>query len=105
MKSELIYKQAAVELAMSYCHDDDGTCSKSGDDIRNLLDDLENLQPAPEETSRMLVGKSIDWVILWYVCEKCGKPVHKDDNYCSFCGRRLQYCQEGDEDSDNDRTD
>lgn len=34
---------AAVELAMQYCHDDDGTCSKAGADLRELLDEIESL--------------------------------------------------------------
>ena len=38
-----ISRQAAVEKAMEYCPDDDGICSKAGTDLRELLDDLENL--------------------------------------------------------------
>jgi len=46
---DLISRQAAVELAMKYCPDDDGTVQCDGD-IRELLDELENLPPAqPEE--------------------------------------------------------
>lgn len=44
---------AAAELAMQYCPDDDGACSKSGADLRELLDEIENLPtiiPAEEET-------------------------------------------------------
>lgn len=40
---EYIELKAAVELAMQYCPDDDGTCSKADRDIRELLDELENL--------------------------------------------------------------
>lgn len=42
---DLISRQAAIELAMQYCPDDDGTCSKADEDIRNLLDELEELPP------------------------------------------------------------
>ena len=48
--NDLISRQAAIELAMQYCPDDDGTCSKANEDIRNLLDELEDLpstQPEP----------------------------------------------------------
>ena len=42
---DTISRQAAIELAMQYCPDDDGTCSKADEDIRNLLDELEDLPP------------------------------------------------------------
>ena len=47
--SDLISRQAAIELAMQYCTDDDGSCSKADRDIRELLDDLENLPSAQPE--------------------------------------------------------
>ena len=34
---------AVVELAMQYCPDDDGACSKADVDLRDLLDEIENL--------------------------------------------------------------
>ena len=45
---DLISRQAAVELAMKYCPDDDGAVQCDGD-IRGLLDELENLPPAQPE--------------------------------------------------------
>ena len=38
---DLISRQAAIELAMKYCSDDDGAIQCDGD-IRGLLDELEN---------------------------------------------------------------
>lgn len=52
--SDLIKRQAAIELAMQYCPDDDGTCSKADEDMRNLLDELENLPSAQPERSEGL---------------------------------------------------
>ncbi len=49
MMKDTIYRQDAIELAMQYCPDDDGTCSKAGEDIRNLLDELEDLPSAQPE--------------------------------------------------------
>ena len=46
--SDTISRQAAVELAMKYCPDDDGTVQCDGD-IRGLLDELENLPSAQPE--------------------------------------------------------
>lgn len=47
--TDTIYRQAAIELAMQYCPDDDGTCSKADEDMRNLLDELEELPSAQPE--------------------------------------------------------
>ena len=47
--TDTISRQTAIELAMQYCPDDDGTCSKADEDIRNLLDELEDLPPAQTE--------------------------------------------------------
>ena len=53
MAKDIIYRQDAIELAMQYCPDDDGTCSKADEDIRNLLDELETLPSVqPEHTMR-----------------------------------------------------
>ena len=49
----LIDLAAAVELVMQYCHDDDGSCSKAGVDLRELLDEIENLPTIiPADTKR-----------------------------------------------------
>ena len=48
MQKDIIYKQAAVELAMKYCPDDDGAVQCDGD-IRGFLDELENLPSAQPE--------------------------------------------------------
>lgn len=40
---ELIDKQKALDIAMSYCPDDDGCCSKAGNDLREMLDEIEAL--------------------------------------------------------------
>lgn len=46
MSEKYISVETAVALAMQYCSDDDGVCSKAGHDLRELLDDLENAVPA-----------------------------------------------------------
>ena len=43
---DFISRAEAVALAMQYCPDDDGVCSKAGHDLRELVDDLENAPPA-----------------------------------------------------------
>lgn len=41
--SDLIDKQSVLEIAMRYCPDDDGSCSKAGNDLREMLDEIEAL--------------------------------------------------------------
>ena len=40
---EYVDLQDVLELVMQYCTDDDGTCSKAGNDLREILDDIESL--------------------------------------------------------------
>ena len=49
---ELIDRQAALEIAMSYCPDDDGCCSKAGHDLREMLDEIEALPVIEAEPMR-----------------------------------------------------
>ena len=52
----LIDADAVIDLVMQYCPDDDGVCSKAGADLRELLDEIENMptvipaEPPKEET-------------------------------------------------------
>ena len=39
----LIDADAVIDLVMQYCPDDDGVCSKAGADLRELLDEIEDL--------------------------------------------------------------
>ena len=54
--NDSINRQAAIDLAMQYCPDDDGTCSKADEDIRNLLDELEDLPSVQPDTI------PLDWI-------------------------------------------
>ncbi|WP_303834684.1 hypothetical protein [Ruminococcus flavefaciens] len=36
-------RKTVLDLVMKYCPDDDGTCSKLGADLRELLDDIEDI--------------------------------------------------------------
>ncbi len=76
---ELIDRQAALEIAMSYCPDDDGCCSKAGCDIREMLDEIEALPTAKPEVHR---GR---WIPIEYDSYADGDPVW-DKFECSECG-------------------
>ena len=100
MNDDLISRQAAIDVILPYCPDDDGTCSKSGDDLRNLLDDIENLPSAQTERKE---GKWIDnkglyqcsvckhiWSELWWV-ESCPiDRMNKIMHYCPNCGAEME---------------
>ena len=58
---DTISRQAAIELAMQYCPDDDGSCSKADRDIRELLDDLENLPSAQPDYQDVL-----GWLLAYH---------------------------------------
>lgn len=87
---DTISRQAAVELVMKYCPDDDGTVQCDGD-IRGLLDELENLPSAQPETATVTIGRTKGGVTMWYECDACGEPVDQKDNYCRNCGRKLKH--------------
>ena len=71
---DLISRQAVIELAMQYCPDDDGSCSKADRDIRELLDDLEELPSAKPTIIR---------------CKEC---IYYDAPHIENNGKRYEYC-------------
>lgn len=104
MNEDSISRQAAIDLAMQYCPDDDGSCSKADRDIRELLDDLENMPSAQPER------KTGEWIV-WngmdvpenhgrHKCSECGefallryeKPLQKEvlSDFCPNCGADMR---------------
>ena len=43
---DAVNRQAVLDIAFKYCSDDDGACSKPDADLREMLDDIENLPQA-----------------------------------------------------------
>lgn len=94
-----ISRQDVLDIALQYCPDDDGTCSKSGDDLRNMLDEIENLPSAP--VREVVYG---EWVIKngGLYCSKCGSKALLHDNkrtqdydyreskFCPNCGASMR---------------
>ena len=97
MNNDLISRAAAIEIAMKYCPDDDGSCSKADIDIREMLDELENLLAAdaePVRHGRWIQSKTVP---SYHSCSYC-KRVHnmpKSCNvyvlplYCPDCGAKM----------------
>ena len=102
--TDYISRDEAVALAMEYCTDDDGSCTKAGHDLRELLDDLEN---APAADVRPVVRG--EWIFdsdNLPICSECQEialqrmfvkiPSLIQDvrmvrsNFCPFCGADMR---------------
>ncbi len=86
---ELIDRQAALEIAMIYCPDDDGSCSKAGHDIREMLDEIEAL---PTIESQVQHSQWIPTVIKGlYRCSACNfeQTSNPNQRFCSYCGAKM----------------
>ena len=96
---ELIDRQAALEIAMSYCPDDDGCCSKAGHDIREMLDEIEALPTIEAEPVRhgrwKCLGEYEEFSeeMADYLCESCGYVISRLKNqkpkFCEGCGAQM----------------
>ena len=92
--NDLISRQAAVELAMKYCPDDDGAVQCDGD-IRGLLDELENLPPAQPEPQEGRFERNRDGVFCsvchygWKFITGVPAEVEREYRYCPNCGAKM----------------
>ena len=87
--ADLIDKQAALEIAMSYCPDDDGCCTKAGNDIREMLDEIEALPAIEQEVQH---GQWIPTVLKGlYRCSACNfeQTSNPNQRFCSYCGAKM----------------
>lgn len=101
MNNDLISMAKAVEIAMKYCPDDDGSCSKADVDIREMLDELENLPVIYAEPMRygqwVLDNSTKKWDIVTWVCSECGGKVYtgtireEELQYCPRCGAKMSF--------------
>lgn len=94
MQTDYISRQDAVDAAMQYCPDDDGTCSKADKDIRELLDEIEDI-PAADVVPVVRCKDCKHYYFAdnripqeqRYVCEISGE-IWKPDSFCSYGERR-----------------
>ena len=98
MADEYIKREAVLEIAMMYCPDDDGSCSKAGEDLRDMLDEIESI---PAADVRPVVRGRWKWELAdngWanHICSDCGWTkntdihVRLDYNFCPNCGATLE---------------
>lgn len=84
MSNDLISRQAAIDICLQYCPDDDGTCSRNGDDLRNMLDEIEALPTV--DAVRVVRCGECKW---WH--EECMRPHPiKEEWYCAGGERRVR---------------
>ena len=72
----MISMKAVLDIVSQYCPDDDGSCSKAGVDLREMLDEIEGL----DETEVVPVQHG-RWEYPY---------PDKDINRCSVCGFHVQ---------------
>lgn len=85
---DLIDKQSVVDIVMCYCPDDDGSCSKADVDIRELLDEIENMSAVNRDNAPTIDAMPVQhgrWIPTEYDCYANGAPVW-DKWECSECG-------------------
>ena len=47
--NDCVSRAAVINIAMQYCPDDDGSCSRADVDMREMLDEIEALPDVPQE--------------------------------------------------------
>ena len=110
--ADLIDKQSVVDIVMCYCSDDDGSCSKANVDIRELLDEIENLpeiEYVPVRHGRWIekppyedeTVKGLEFQIVCSECDEQNAEIIFDENsvpigktfdrswYCPWCGAKM----------------
>ena len=87
---ELISKQAALEIAMCYCPDDDGNCSKAGHDIREMLDEIESLSTIElEQCLKERIAEILRRNLNNIYCGDCrGNEEDVEESFCYGCHRK-----------------
>ena len=95
-QKDLISRKAAVEILMKYCPDDDGSCSRAGVDLREMLDEIENLPTI--DAVPVVHGRWInqDSTYTRYECSVCkARNYGGHERFCPNCGAKM----DGDKDA------
>lgn len=98
--ANLIDKQSVLEIAMCYCPDDDGCCSKAGNDLREMLDEIEAL-PTIEPEVLHAYWETND--VGEYYCTNCVVECDIDEfhkaplnQFCGNCGAKMGWGADND---------
>ena len=90
--TDCISRQAVLDIAFKYCPDDDGICSEAGSDLRNMLDEIENLPSAEPEHTCLNCGRTANNG-GWYADGGTRCPIEEHyalpkDGYCHLWEKR-----------------
>lgn len=90
----LIDADKVLDIVAAYCPDDDGSCSKAGIDLREMLDEIEALPEIDAEPVKH--GKWIETNDETKKrCSECdvihliAQYPHGNANYCPNCGAKM----------------
>lgn len=72
---DYISREEVLKIAMQYCPDDDGSCSKADVDLREMLDEIETLPSADVQPVKH--GRWLDNGMV-YTCSECNFSVPKN---------------------------
>ena len=84
---DLISRQAAIEALHVWFRD--GFDEDKWWNSTHVLAAIEGLPSAQPETARIITGRSMSGMTMWYQCNMCNEPVDKHDAFCRGCGRRF----------------
>ncbi len=99
MNGEYISREDILDIALQYCPDDDGICSKADRDIRDMLDEIEAIPAADVQPvvhckdckyrKERHYEESGEKPYIKYEC-KFTKYSMSDDGFCSFGAKMLE---------------
>ena len=87
---DLISRNDVLEIIMQYCADDDGSCEKPNADLREMLDEVENIPAVDAEPARYGT-----WIkkIGCCKCSECLTECWADSvlgyDFCPNCGAKM----------------
>ena len=92
--AEYIEREAALEIAMRYCPDDDGYCSNAGNDLREMLDEIEAI-PAADVRPVVNCGECKHWFRIKKDCVlascELDALVRSEDFFCAAGEREVEH--------------
>ena len=86
----LIDADKVLNIVVAYCPDDDGSCSKAGADLREMLDEIEAL---PEIDAEPI--KHGHWIVADDGVTRCSICYGASDYercFCGDCGAKMDFC-------------
>lgn len=86
----LIKLEDALAVCSAYCPDDDGSCSKAGHDLREMLDDLESLPTIDVNEKRACWIRNPSGSELYpFTCTSCKESADWKYKFCPNCGIQM----------------